>query len=560
MRFWSRSNTLIHITSLDLPHSTIQLPILIMFNLFSHPAFQSGIPVHRRSPPQHQYQQQAYHSHPFDMFFNPHTNSIRDDEDDSEEQYLRAALEHKRQQRFARQQYLRQQQELDEQQRIEQEKALLERQRTRAAVQAKYEAEQETARLYRLRQKRLKEQQRAQMEQEREHAKFEAMDLQQQEEDRLTELLSSMLLPFLHPHSTEQVKPEDETKTNEETETQVETEAEKDQELADHEVDQQQEAALEDDLVGDYYAANPEIKSLVESLLGANIEKREIEALAETSEEASEKEEEETTVEVPAETTEVQANQSTGSASAPVSASSSVQSSPELRAADVLKERQQRHLSDKHAQLDAVESALNNLSSELQQIIAGTLTTKNQILATEENLTKAMLKIDAVESVGDSVIRHRRKELIKRSQDLLEQVDAFKRESNPVSVVKAAESLVEPTQEVHETEDQDTAAQDVEEDEEYDSDTLSDMESLPDIAVPEAPFEPQAELEADAPEDDPSPECSCESGQEQHGQEERQEQAVIDPLDHILGSVFSLTQTALRDQDSIFRDLDAIFA
>lgn len=492
------------------------------------------------------------------MFFNPYTNNIRDEEDDSEEQYLRATLEHKQQQRFARQQYLRQQQELAEQQRIEQEKALLERQRARAAAQAKYEAEQKAVRQYRLRQKQLKEQLRAQMEQEREQAELEAMYLQQQEEDRLTNLLSSLLLPFLRPHRTEQEKPEEETKTKEETETEVEAEAEQVQEPADHEVDQQQKVAPEDDLVGDYYAANPEIKSLVESLLGANIENREIEALAETSEEAPEKEEEEATVEVPVETTEFpEPNQSTGSASAPVSAPPSVHSSPELRAADILKEREQRHLSDKHAQLDAVELTLNNLSSELRQIIAGTLTTKNQILATEENLTKAMFKIDAVESAGNSVIRHRRKELIKRSQELLDQVDAFKRESNPVSVVNAADSVVKPTQEVHETEDQDTAAQDVEEDEEYDSDTLSDMESLPDIgSVPEASLETQSEPEADAPKEDPSPECSYESDQEQQGQEEHQEQTVIDPIDC---SVFSL-QSALRDQDSIFRDLDSIFA
>ncbi|KAF9213469.1 hypothetical protein BGZ59_005313 [Podila verticillata] len=532
-----------------------------MFNLFTHPAFHSGIPVHRRFPPQHQNQQQAYHSHPFDMFFNPHTNNTRDEEDDSEEQYLCAALEHKQQQRFARQHYLRQQQEFAKQQRIEQERTLLERQRARAAAQAKYEAEQEAVRQYRLRQKQLREQQRAQMEKEREQAELEAMYLQQQEEDRLTNLLSSLLLPCLHPHSTEQLKPEEETKTNEETETEVEADAEQSQESADHEVDQQQKAAPEDDLVGDYYAANPEIKSLVKNLLGANIENREIEALAETLEESPEKEEE-ATVEVPVETTEVpEPNQSTGPASTPVSAPSSVHSSPELRAADILKEREQRHLSDKHAQLDSVESTLNNLSSELRQIIAGTLTIKNQILATEENLIRAMFKIDAVESARDSGIRHRRKEMIKRSQELLDEVDAFKRESNPVSVIKAADSVVEPTREVHETEDQDTAAQDVEEDEEYDSDTLSDMKSLPDIeSVPEAPPETQAEPEADAPEEDSSLECSCESDQEQQGQEERQEQAVIDPLDHILGSVFSLGRSALRDQDSIFRDLNSIFA
>ncbi|KAF9319540.1 hypothetical protein BG003_008793 [Podila horticola] len=547
-----------------------------MFNLFSHPTFHSGIPAHRRSHSQQQHQQQGYYPHTFDMFFNPDVNYNNDDEDDSEEQCLRAALEHKQQQRLFRQQYLRQHQELAEQQRIEQERALLERQhRARAATQAKHEAEQETVRQYQLRQRQLKEQQRAQMEQKRKQAEPGSLYPQQQEEDPLAELISSMFMPFIRPYATEQAtQSQVEVKTN--NDSVIEAEAEQDQEPADQEfdleqetkaeqgleptdqeVDLEQETVLEEDPVGDYYAANPEIKSLVETLLGTQIENREIETLAEISEDGLKP-----AVEIPVEAAEAPepTQSATESITMPDTAPSSVHSSPELRAADILLQREQRLLSiDKHAQLDTIESALNNLSLELQQIIAGTITTKNQILATEEHLTKAMFRIDAVECAGDSGIRRRRKELIKRSQELLEHVDDFKgRESgrskfaNVTKAVSDSAEESEPTQKVHETvEEQDTDTDpepDEAGDEASDIDELSDIESLPDI-------------ESDAPEGHSLPESSGESGQEQQQeQEERQEQGVVDPLDHLLSSVFTLARSAMRDQGSIFRDLDSIFA
>ncbi|KAG0005101.1 hypothetical protein BGZ80_008791 [Entomortierella chlamydospora] len=82
------------------------------------------------------------------------------------------------------------------------------------------------------------------------------------------------------------------------------------------------------------------------------------------------------------------------------------------------------------AELEQIESSLEGLSNELDQIISGEITKKKQILFTEENLTKAMLKIDAVESGGDPSIRQKRKDLINQAEGLLEKVDEFKRLTN----------------------------------------------------------------------------------------------------------------------------------
>ncbi|KAG0084198.1 hypothetical protein BGZ92_010113 [Podila epicladia] len=116
-------------------------------------------------------------------------------------------------------------------------------------------------------------------------------------------------------------------------------------------------------------------------------------------------------------------------------------SSPELRASDVLRQRQHRQqqqnqaLLQKHSELNLIESALDELSRELTQslsIYEETDEIKRQVvLATEENVTKAMFEIDSVESEGDLNVRQRRKELIKKSQDLLDTVDEYKKkESN----------------------------------------------------------------------------------------------------------------------------------
>ncbi|KAF9201453.1 hypothetical protein BGZ49_008307 [Haplosporangium sp. Z 27] len=78
-------------------------------------------------------------------------------------------------------------------------------------------------------------------------------------------------------------------------------------------------------------------------------------------------------------------------------------------------------------ELEQIELNLDELSKELNSILSGEISNKKRILLTEENLTKAMLKIDAVESGGDSTIRQKRKELINRVEGLLVKVDEFKR-------------------------------------------------------------------------------------------------------------------------------------
>ncbi|KAG0025032.1 hypothetical protein BGZ82_010258 [Podila clonocystis] len=154
-----------------------------------------------------------------------------------------------------------------------------------------------------------------------------------------------------------------------------------------------------------------------------------------------------------------------------------------------------------------------------------------------------MFKIDAVESAGDRAIRRRRKELITQSQDLLEKVDAFKGRESEQSKEAVSDSDVELEQ-----------AQEVCESVEEQDATEAD-ESLPDVES-----DREAQEEPPAPEDESSPEPS-ESGQEQQqAQEERQEQDGVDPLDHILGTVFAMTRSSLCDQHSIFRELESIFA
>ncbi|KAF9926117.1 hypothetical protein FBU30_004261 [Linnemannia zychae] len=73
-----------------------------------------------------------------------------------------------------------------------------------------------------------------------------------------------------------------------------------------------------------------------------------------------------------------------------------------------------------------ISTSLDNLEKELQQIKSGKITNKRQVLMTEENLTKAMLRIDSVESSGDPLIRKQRKALINRTEQILAGVDDFK--------------------------------------------------------------------------------------------------------------------------------------
>ncbi|KAF9966756.1 hypothetical protein BGZ70_001370 [Mortierella alpina] len=85
-------------------------------------------------------------------------------------------------------------------------------------------------------------------------------------------------------------------------------------------------------------------------------------------------------------------------------------------------EQQQRSLEELHE----IECNLQELSQELPKILSGEITNKKHILQTEENLTKAMLRIDAVESGGDDSVRRQRKGLIDKAERLLEKVDEYK--------------------------------------------------------------------------------------------------------------------------------------
>ncbi|KAF9427091.1 hypothetical protein BGZ94_005503 [Podila epigama] len=139
-----------------------------------------------------------------------------------------------------------------------------------------------------------------------------------------------------------------------------------------------------------------------------------------------------------------------GSKLSAVSTSSS-DASPELRACDILRQRQQREqqrqhaLQQKHSELNLIESTLDELARELEHslvVYEGTAEVKHQaVIATEENVTKAMYRIDSVESEGDLSVRQRRKELIKKSQDLLEMVDDFKKKESNASKQVASKDV-----------------------------------------------------------------------------------------------------------------------
>ncbi|KAF9285755.1 hypothetical protein BGZ68_003581 [Mortierella alpina] len=85
-------------------------------------------------------------------------------------------------------------------------------------------------------------------------------------------------------------------------------------------------------------------------------------------------------------------------------------------------EQQQKSLVELHE----IERDLQELSQELQKMLGGEISNKKHILLIEENLTKAMLRIDAVESGGDDSVRKQRKGLIDKAERLLEKVDEYK--------------------------------------------------------------------------------------------------------------------------------------
>ncbi|KAF9374428.1 hypothetical protein CPC16_001315, partial [Podila verticillata] len=237
----------------------------------------------------------------------------------------------------------------------------------------------------------------------------------------------------------------------------------------------------------------------------------------------------------------------------------------------------------KHSQLNAIESTLEYLYRELKEVIAGTVENK-KILLTEENLTKAMIKIDAVESDGDLSIRKRRKELIKRSQNMLDLVDAFKNRDkkspatseeavSPIEIATVesesavAESSVEPESAateaqaiettidtaaetaIAETAFAETAITDTEELAELES--LSDIESLPEVHEVSLAA---SSVATDPKQENATPEAASETQSDEEAESdeslsERDHQELFDPLDLIVDAALELTHPELLDHD-----------
>ncbi|KAG0250108.1 hypothetical protein BGZ95_007308, partial [Linnemannia exigua] len=396
----------------------------------------------------------------------------------------------------------------------------------------------------------------------------------------------------------------------EQAKKQKEVEQAKAKKQQDH-LKQQQRASESDneDIIGEYFLTFPDIKSMVEAALGAKVEIATAKKPATSS--------------APAPTKAVEPKPSAAE-SKTASTPSSTHSSPELRAADILQQRQQRQrehdisVEDKLSTLNQIESSLDDLSRELDEVIAGHIENKKQILQTEENLTKAMFRIDSVESDGEVSVRRRRKELIKKSQALLDVVDQFKAGNvsattntatttttaaaaeytavPEVDSTPATENDVEMTSVANETESTEVpateaepavestnvTAESTEEDHEEDHednheetellDTLSDIESLPDTEAGHAHHDgvdetttsdaSDASVET-APIETPASESISteseheseeESGQESDAEDKEDEAPQADPLDLIIDAALDLA----RSSDPIDHDFEMV--
>ncbi|KAI1304072.1 hypothetical protein EDD11_005246 [Mortierella claussenii] len=538
-----------------------------MYALFPHPSSTSA----RR-----QFYPTSYSS---PAMYTPYTipafEPVQDDSDsyDEEEQLLMAALERKRQQKLARQQYQRQQlleqqrqKELIEQRRqqqlIEQE-LLARRRRAQAIAQAQYEAEQEAIRQYKKQQQQIRQQallenlflqhiQRQQQAEEQERkeaaavaaaaaaakakaaAKTEAAAKQKQiaqqaaadastaanEEKEtghiaLSDLLNAIFFPQSqlkrhqsqeqqYPCKRRQQQQQEQEKKQEQEQKQKQIELQKQEEaLARKEQEKKNKDTTasksktdngedgDEDLIGNYFLTFPDVKSMVEAALGAKLN--------------------------PSAHNKVEPAVTKPTESKTTTAPSSTNSSPELRAADILKQRQTRQqqqpkeqtseskqdqqpidpIKMKHSELNSIDSVLDSLSNELDQILIGTIENKKQILLTEENLTKTMLRLDSIQSDGDASVRKHRKQLIKKSQAMLNLVDEFKaRDANPADKKMASESKVDaPTSET---------------DIDYTL-CVSDMEPLPDTTnddVAEEDEKDEIEDSSEQPSTSPAPEST----------------------------------------------------
>ncbi|KAG0328544.1 hypothetical protein BG000_000424 [Podila horticola] len=456
--------------------------------MYPYSAYSSapGRRYRQHQPTQFQFQPNA--SFEFDSF-SPSSRptlfaqSYLDDDTDEEEQLLRAALERKRQEKQARQQY-RHQLQLEQQR---QYAALMLReqqyqQEQQAIARARYEAEQEAIRRYKrelraqelkrqeqdaweahvfqnLRQQQLESQSKAraraiavQQAQQRQVMAFVQEKSSSDEEDE-DEVLGALFQHLLAPLAKrtlahEQPYPCKRRQQCERKEKYGEAVAttEKQKEVKAKET-QKQDQAQASSSKSDQDVAYIDLSSLLEAVFGVPVQ-----ADASPSSSGCKMLSSNSGCSPESKATACAARR--GACFAKAANPSTSDSSPELRASDVLRQRQQRQqqqnqtLQQKHSELNLIESALDELSRELAHslsIYEETDEVKRQVvLATEENVNKAMFKIDSVESDGDLSVRQRRKELIKKSQDLLETVDEYKKkESNTgKQVAKNAEESV----------------------------------------------------------------------------------------------------------------------
>jgi len=378
------------------------------------------------------------------------------DDTDEEEILLRAALERKQRERLARQQ-IRQQLQRQEQERYE---ALLQQERARqlaiAQAQAQYQAEQEAIQRFKkaqwIREQKQQQQQTAFIEAlVRQQAR--AAQQQKQEEEKAAycraraqaianaerqacpsaarptkdgedpETLSRLLEVLFFPQQEKRHQPQEESypckrrhqacvpqqlrpQDEKAKKDQAEQEAK-----AKKALDDQKKATTPEQ---EFQDALPTILSFVEALFGGDHEP--------TSK-----------AEAPRASTSTGSKNVRDSVSTPAGPSPS-SSSPELRATDILRQRQQQQqqqtmtLQQKHSELNMIESALDSFSRDLTDVLDNMVTESNKriVLSAEENISKAMLQIDSIESDGNLSVRQRRKELIKKSQDMLDLVDTYK--------------------------------------------------------------------------------------------------------------------------------------
>ncbi|KAG0033111.1 hypothetical protein BGZ81_009326 [Podila clonocystis] len=413
-----------------------------------------------------QFQSQPRVSFDFDSF-TPSSRSTLfgqsylDDDTDEEEQLLRAALERKRQEKQARQQYRHQLQH--EQQR--QYAALMLReqqyqQEQQAIARAKYEAEQDAIRRYKheLRAQELKRQEQDAWES---HV-FHSLRQQQLESQRKAtaraiathQAQQRQVIAFVQEKSSSDQEDEDEalgalfqhllaprvkrTLVQEQPypckkHAQAVATAEKQKEVKSRETQKKQDQASPRE--SDQDVAYIDLPTLLEAVFGVPVQGNSSPSSSGCKKPASSN----PSCNPEAKSTACAARR--GACFVKTTNPSTSESSPELRASDVLRQRQQRQqqqsqtLQQKHSELNLIESALDELSRELTHSLSiyeeKDESKRQVVLATEENVTKAMFKIDSVDSEGDLSVRQRRKELIKKSQDLLETVDEYKKkESN----------------------------------------------------------------------------------------------------------------------------------